>query len=174
MIYSRFRVIAALLLVGTLVACNDQSQSSAVQVREAAEASTSSLYDNIKLPRLHHSEELDNLIRRAEFINRENMSGCITLFAGNTMVYQGDVEGKVSSLNSYLFPGDRSITRGGEGITTMEAPDVDGAFGENADGIFWFDSIGEYHEWKGEYFFSTGCEGTSTQPLLVRTLDAND
>ncbi len=41
-----------------------------------------------------------------------------------------------------------------EDTLTLEAPDLDGSFGKNADGVFFFTKAGQYVEWSGAYLYS--------------------
>jgi hypothetical protein len=66
------------------------------------------------------------------------------------------VDGKVSSLNSFLTPNSQyyeidndSYYRDNEWL-----PDVDGSYGENDNGIFFFTPDGKYIEWTGTYLYS--------------------
>lgn len=109
---------------------------------------------------LDYSLERYNLIRRAYWVNgqreKANMLVCsvdkplgyIVLFAGNTTVGRFVVDGKVSSLNSFLTP-DSTYVDSGRWIA-----DVDGSYGENDNGIFFFTPDGKYVEWNGEYLYS--------------------
>lgn len=124
---------------------------------------------------LNYSLERYNLIRRAYWVNgqREKANtlvceiekplGYIVLFSGNAVIGTFVVDGKVSSLNSYLTPdseyyemnGGASST--GDGHTTYKnswLADVDGTYGENDNGIFFFTPDGKYIEWSGEYLYS--------------------
>ena len=119
---------------------------------------------------INYSLERYNLIRRAYWVNgqREKANtlvcqitkplGYIVLFAGNTIVNTFIVDGKVSSLNSYLTPSNVDSTKefGSAGVTTIttEMADVDGSYGENDNGIFFFTPNGNYIEWTGEYLYS--------------------
>ena len=119
---------------------------------------------------INYSLERYNLIRRAYWVNgqREKANtlvcqitkplGYIVLFAGNTIVNTFIVDGKVSSLNSYLTPSNVDSTKrvGDAGVTTIttEMADVDGSYGENDNGIFFFTPNGNYIEWTGEYLYS--------------------
>ena len=80
------------------------------------------------------------------------------LFSGNTVVGSFVVDGKVSSLNSFLTPSNVDSTYGGSsgGYTTIttEMADVDGSYGENDSGIFFFTPDGKYIEWTGSYLYS--------------------
>lgn len=115
---------------------------------------------------IDYSLERYNLIRRTYWVNgqREKANtlpcevekpfGYIVLFSGNTIVGNFIVDGKVSSLNSFLTPSciDEYVCEGG--VQTIELSDVDGSYGENDSGIFFFTPDGKYIEWTGTYIYS--------------------
>ena len=118
---------------------------------------------------INYSLERYNLIRRAYWVNgqRERANalvcaiekplGYIVLFAGNTIVDRFVVDGKVSSLNSYLTPDSEyyELCYGGSYDRYNKwLADVDGTYGENDNGIFFFTPDGKYVEWTGEYLYS--------------------
>lgn len=119
---------------------------------------------------IDYSLERYNLIRRAYWVNgqreKANMLVCeiakplgyIVLFSGTTLVGRFIVDGKVSSLNSYLTPSNVDGVTGNSsaGYTTYttEMADVDGSYGENDSGIFFFTPDGKYIEWTGTYLYS--------------------
>lgn len=121
---------------------------------------------------INYSLERYNLIRRAYWVNgqREKANalvcqvekplGYIVLFAGNTTVGRFVVDGKVSSLNSFLSPDyiESTERHGGEGggnvVLNTQMADIDGSYGQNDDGIFFFTPDGKYVEWTGEYLYS--------------------
>ena len=120
---------------------------------------------------IDYSLERYNLIRRAYWVNgqrdKANMLVCeiekplgyIVLFSGTTCVSRFIVDGKVSSLNSFLTPSNvDSVKSYGTdvGVTTIttEMADVDGSYGENDSGIFFFTPDGRYIEWTGTYLYS--------------------
>ena len=109
---------------------------------------------------IDYSLERYNLIRRAYWVNgqREKAAtvicpvqkplGYVVLFTeGGSVVGRFTVDGKVSCLNSYLTPDSTSL----EGSWI---PDVDGSYGKNDDGIFFFTPDGKYIEWTGIYLYS--------------------
>lgn len=112
---------------------------------------------------IEYSLERYNLIRRAYWVNgnREKANalpceiekplGYVVLFSGNVVVGSFVVDGKVSSLNSYLTPDSEYYGR--EGLNRWLA-DVDGSYGENDSGIFFFTADGKYIEWNGGYLYS--------------------
>ena len=60
------------------------------------------------------------------------------------------VDGKVSSLNSYLTPDSEEYAAS----YSAWLPDVDGSYGENDNGIFFFTPDGKYIEWTGTYLYT--------------------
>lgn len=115
---------------------------------------------------IDYSLERYNLIKRTYWVNgqREKASsliskvqlplGYIVLFNANSVVAQFTVEGKVSSLNSFLTPSNLDNYYSNGATITTELPDVDGSYGENDNGIFFFTVDGKYVEWSGEYLYS--------------------
>lgn len=117
---------------------------------------------------INYSLERYNLIRRAYWVNgqREKANalacavekplGYIVLFAGNTVVGNFIVDGKVTSLNSFLSPDSEyyEYSYGEHRTYNKWLADVDGSYGENDNGIFFFTPDGKYIEWTGEYLYS--------------------
>ena len=116
---------------------------------------------------IEYSLERYNLIRRAYWVNgmreRANSLPCeiekplgyIVLFSGNAVVGRFVVDGKVSSLNSFLTPNTEEKKLNYYELTiTQELADVDGSYGENDTGIFFFTPDGKYVEWSGDYLYS--------------------
>lgn len=128
---------------------------------------------------IDYSLERYNLIRRAYWVNgqREKANalpcavekplGYIVLFTeSGAVVGSFVVDGKVSSLNSYLSPDseyyekDTGYSSGGSELSGVDRwsnkwlADVDGSYGENDAGIFFFTPDGKYLEWTGTYLYS--------------------
>lgn len=111
---------------------------------------------------IEYSLERYNLIRRAYWVNglREKANtlpcevqkplGYVTLFSGSAVVGSFAVDGKVSSLINYLTPDSEEYSSS----YSEWLADVDGAYGENAAGIFFFTPDGNYIEWTGTYLYS--------------------
>ena len=125
---------------------------------------TMNLQENQPTPTdISYSLERYNLIRRAYWVNgqreKANMLPCeiekplgyIVLFAGNATVGSFVVDGKVSSLNSFLTPDSEYYS---SSSLTKWLADIDGSYGENDNGIFFFTPDGKYIEWTGEYLYS--------------------
>lgn len=119
------------------------------------------------------SLERYNLTRRAYWVNGQHEKanavvcavekplGYIVLFTdAGSVVGRFTVDGKVSSLNSYLSPDSEFYEQeyGSNGYSYGDGndwlADVDGSYGENDAGIFFFDTEGHYWEWTGTYLYS--------------------
>lgn len=175
-------IIMALVAMTFLTGCAPVEYSdsgSKADVQNTMETA-STLQENQPTPTdLDYSLERYNLIRRAYWVNgqREKAAsvicqvekplGYIVLFtdSGST-VGRFVVDGKVSSLNSYLTPdseyyekdmdwsnGD-STMRGVDRYSNKWLADVDGSYGSNDNGIFFFTPDGKYVEWTGTYLYS--------------------
>lgn len=117
---------------------------------------------------ISYSLERYNLVRRAYWVNGQREKartlpspiadtplGYIVLFTNSgAVVGRFIVEGKVSSLNSFLTPSNRDEYVGQGGVMTHELPDIDGSYGDNDNGIFFFTPDGKYLEWSGVYLYS--------------------
>ena len=157
-------VLIFTILVISLTAC--EATGSGQDILSTQEVADSLAISQPTPTDINFSLERYNLMRRAYWVNgqREKANsiicevpkpfGYIILFAGNAPVSRFIVDGKVSSLNSFLTPNsyDEYVTQGG--VKTIELSDVDGSYGENDNGIFFFTVDGNYVEWTGEYLYS--------------------
>lgn len=169
-------IITALLMIGivaiSLAGCSTEveAKGSEADTKNTIET-VNNLQSNQPTPTdINYSLERYNLIRRAYWVNgqREKAAavvcpvekplGYIVLFteSGST-VGRFIVDGKVSSLNSYLTPNSEyyEMNYGGTYTKTNNwIADVDGSYGENDNGIFFFTPDGKYVEWTGTYLYS--------------------
>lgn len=152
-------VIAMMCFAG----CDDMNGTYADTQNTIKNAGT--LQENQPTPTdIEYSLERYNLIRRTYWVNgqREKANalpceiqkplGYIVLFSGTSVVGQFVVDGKVSSLNSFLTP-DSEYYESSVSYNHWLA-DVDGSYGENDAGIFFFTVDGKYIEWTGTYLYS--------------------
>lgn len=162
----------ALSMVGAMLSasnsCTDESKRR--DDTEKTLAVASQLQSNQPTPTdINYSLERYNLIKRAYWVNgnREKANalpcevekplGYIVLFDKGVVFGKFIVDGKVSSLNSYLTPDTEyyEVDYSGDGSYYNEwLADVDGSYGENDNGIFFFTTDGKYIEWTGEYLYS--------------------
>lgn len=118
---------------------------------------------------IEYSLERYNLIKRAYWVNGqrekamavpcavERPLGYVVLMTeSGAVVGRFEVDGKVTSLNSYLTP-DSEYYEHSSGSSTVYndwLADVDGSYGSNDDGIFFFTPDGRYIEFSGLYLYS--------------------
>lgn len=126
---------------------------------------------------IDYSLERYNLIKRAYWVNgmRDKaralpspiadmpLGYIVLLTESGSIVGRFVVDGKVTSLNSYLTPDSQyyecsgNYCPGSNSFSNVEnnwLPDVDGSYGENDKGIFFFTTDGKYIEWTGTYLYS--------------------
>lgn len=158
----KISILIVLVIVMSLAAgCNQTETAKNVKNTQIA---IEQIITNQQTPTdLEFSLERYNLIKRAYWVNGQREKamavpckvqkpiGYITLLAGNTILAQYTVDGKITSLNSFLSADSNKY------MTSSYAEwlaDVDGSYGNNVEGIFWFDCDGNYHEWTGDYLYS--------------------
>lgn len=118
---------------------------------------------------IDYSLERYNLIRRTYWVNgmrdfatampcpiKEVPLGYVVLFSSSgAVIGRFTVNGKVSSLNSFLTPDSEYYEVVGSNYHENRwLPDVDGSYGINDGGIFFFTPDGKYIEWSGDYLYS--------------------
>lgn len=147
----------------TTPGCGDESTADA----EATRAVGNALSVNQPTPTdIEYSLERFNLIRRAYWVNGEQekamavecpierpLGYVVLMTESGAVVGRFVVDGKVTSLNSYLAP-DSGYYGGGSSVLINWLPDVDGSYGSNDVGIFFFTPDGHYYEWDSHYLYS--------------------
>ena len=124
---------------------------------------------------LTYSNERQNLIDKLKIVSMQGLVGYVALIGpqGQLVGYY-TIKGKVSSLNSMLTTTQQVQCPFGyhdysASCVTVDSPDLDGSYGPNPSGIFFFTTSGTYMEWSGSYLYSTQPLSYSQQPLLVET-----
>ena len=144
-------------------------------------ANQAKMVSAVPSPVLDTSLERKNIAARAQLFNKESKISYVYLISFGKVMAFYTVKGKITSLNSYIVPqeqlvyGDGTKCDEGSGVSTqrcyvISAPDVDGSYGKNPDGIFFFTTEGAYVEWSGEYMMSDQPLKLSTQPELIREI----
>lgn len=144
--------------------------SSYVTDEQRTQQVAQTMKDNQQTPTdINFSLERYNLIKRAYWVNGQRAKadavicpvdkplGYVVLFTDNgSVVGKFTVDGKVSSLNSYLTPDSEyyEYSGGDYSVRNHWLADVDGSYGENDNGIFFFTTDGNYIEWTGTYLYS--------------------
>lgn len=174
-------VVMALIWGGISLVSDVATQSKVVVAETATQESNNinaQLRESIPVPQLTTSSERKNVARRAELFNNEDKISYIYFVNYGKVMAFFTVKGKVSSLRSYMTPTEKLVRPNGEDCNSrysdycnvVSAPDIDGTWGENVEGIFFFTTEGAYVEWKGEYMMSDQPLKLTTQPELVREI----
>lgn len=176
-------IIALLAIPGVAFAgwFDSPKQSSNQVEQKSLESNQDRLIQAVPIPTLGDSLERKNIAKRAEIFNKPDKISYIYLVNYGKVMAFYTVQGKVSSLNSYMSPQERLVygngskcdqtwTTDGPDCYALQAPDIDGSYGENVDGIFFFTTEGAYVEWKGDYMMSDQPLKLATPPELVREI----
>ena len=166
--YKTLSCLIILMIVVLTIGC-ELSVGGSIQDRKRTIEMGNNLQAKLPTPTdIDYSLERYNLIRHAYWVNgqRERARmypspiadvpfGYVVLFTNSgAIVGRFIVEGKVSSLNSYLTP-DSEYYEVPSGAQTNEwLADVDGTYGTNDNGIIFFTPDGKYIEWNGTYIYS--------------------
>jgi hypothetical protein len=173
-------IIAVLLFVGCEIQTSPVS-SYQIEAKKSEEAQQK-LINSTPIPEITDSLERKNVAKRAEIFNEQNKVSYIYLINYGRIMAFYTVKGKVSSLRSYLAPTEKLVNFRGKNCSTInystesadcyavEAPDLDGTYGENVSGIFFFTTDGAYVEWNGDYMMSDQPLQLTDKPALVREI----
>ncbi len=158
------KIIMALLML-KLLSCVEENTGTVKDTENTLKIGNKLAYNQPTPKDIDYSLERYNLIKRAYWVNGQREKalnlpsavkrplGYITLFTENGgIVGSFVVDGKVSSLNSFLSPDSEKFS---SSTYTLEwLSDVDGSYGENDNGVFFFTPDGKYIEWTGIYIYS--------------------
>ena len=164
-------ILTIAVMLTMLVGCASENISGTAADINRTQSTANKLQSNQPTPTdIDYSLERYNLTRRAYWVNgqREKANalpcavdkplGYIVLFTeSGAVVGSFVVDGKVSSLNSFLTPDSEyyeKSTGASERVTNAWLADVDGSYGENDAGVFFFTPDGKYLEWTGTYLYS--------------------
>ena len=175
-------ILLGMILLGAvlLTGCDYETSSTKEDIKSTLNVGNDLAQNQPTPTDIDYSLERYNLIRRAYWVNgqRERANtlvcevekplGYIALFLENgACAGKFIVDGKVSSLNSYLTPDseyyEKDLDYSSEGSSNSKwvekysnkwIPDVDGSYGSNDTGIFFFTPDGKYIEWTGTYLYS--------------------
>ena len=171
-------VLIALFVVG-IAGCVEipVQQSTTTKEQVTTEQNQQVLVTAQPLPTISKSLERENLIKRINLLNDNSKVFYVYLVNYGKVMAFYTAQGKVSSLNSYLTGKDKIVKNpygcheAGDNYFIMESPDLDGTYGSNTDGIFFFTTEGAYVEWKGDYMVSDFPLKLTTPPELVVNLN---
>ena len=161
--YSKVSIVllCVILMMCALTGC----ESASFKDKEATIMIGNRLSENQPTPTdIEYSLERYNLIRREYWINgmeekakalecpvQKPLGYVVLMLEGVGVVDTYVVDGKISSLNSYLTPDSEYYE---SNTVNKWLPDIDGTYGNNDGGIFFFTVDGHYKEWNGHYLYS--------------------
>lgn len=169
-------VVVGVLLSLLLASCSQPQPKSSSEVnREEQQTLTdiiAAILANQPAPGLDWSQERAQVARRAELFANPEKLGWMYLVDGGKVLAVYPIKGKVSSLNSYLTAQEMSYSfrpcSGCSIVTFMvPAPDIDGTYGRNVDGVFAFTPENAYVEWNGKYMYCDQPLNLATTPDIV-------
>jgi len=172
-------LIVILALMMSFVGCAEYVPTEPTAT-ENAQQQLQDTYEKVAvdMPTITRSLELENIKKRAEFINNPDLIGYLYLFDNGSLIREVQVLGKVSSLNSYMSPQEMIQTvrldlgeYNGETVVLTQAPVIDGSYGTNSEGCFWFTPDGVYQEWTAKYLYSQARLTFNIQPLLIDVVE---
>lgn len=167
------KIVSILLLVAItlcmLTGCDSDYQVQTSDI-EKQQSITKDLQQSQPTPTdIDYSLERYNLIRRAYWVNGQRekalslpcpvekpLGYVVLMLEGVGVVGNYVIDGKVSSLNSFLTPDSEYYEYSAVETARINnwLADVDGSYGENDNGIFFFTTDGKYIEWTGTYIYS--------------------
>lgn len=164
-------ILMVMIITCSCIACGAEASTGGTRqdTRNTKDAADNLQYNQPTPTDIDYSLERYNLIRRAYWVNGQRekanalvcqiekpMGYVILLTESGSVVGKFTVDGKVSSLNSFLTPDSEYYeeSNGEWGFENEWLADVDGSYGENDNGIFFFTPDGKYVEWTGIYLYS--------------------
>ena len=180
MLKNRFGLFLSLILAVCVAlgnsGCGDTTAEKAGRAADAEMEKTLYLQrrmiDSVPVPELKTSAERQAVARRAKTWNNEDKLSYVYLIDSGRVMAFYVARGKVSSLNSYLNNEEQIVRQSagtGSGVVEkLPAPDIDGTYGHNVEGVFFFTDSGAYVEWNGRYICSDQPLKIAQEPLLMR------
>lgn len=186
-------ILVILLGIGIILSSgcveNKMPPVSSEQVQQQQmESNQQTLINSQPAPNLQRSLERENIAMRLQVLNDNSKVFYVYLVNYGKVMAFYTAKTKVSSLNSYMTPMEKrtadpdcinycrqhSDCDASSCFYSTEAPDQDGSYGMNDNGIFFFTTEGAYVEWKGDYMVSDQPLKLSQPPELVMNIEESD
>ena len=131
----------------------------------------------VPAPHPTDSVERRNLSKRLERFNVPSKISYIYLINYGKIMGYFVVKGKVSSVSSAMTCTQQLVEDGGainqySQVHVVESPQLDGSYGTNGEGIFFFTDTDTYVEWKGDYMLCDSPLKLAQPPELVQQVPA--
>lgn len=164
----------ALIAILSLTGCVDSyEQTASSKSQEVSNNLAQTAVSTITVPKLSYFQERRTIAKWAERFDKPGVITYVYLISYGNFIGYYVVDGKPASTRSYLTP-EQTFAKGIDvgdsyGDVLVEAPDVDGTYGENNPGIRFFTAEGTAVEWGGSgasYLYSD-------QPLPINVPKLN-
>ena len=122
------------------------------------------------IPKIDYSATRAAVIKRIVRFSDPNKISYVYLLSDTGVIISFySVKGSVESKRSYLSPVLRPVTDNNSESAVVDAPDIDGTYGDNKDSVFFFTTEDVYVEWPGLYLWADQPLKLTTQPILIYT-----
>lgn len=153
--------ILALVLMTSACELAVPEPSAQVISQKASEVSAKTAVSTVEVPVLSYFQERRTIAKWAQRFDKPGVITYVYLLSHGNFIGYYVVDGKPASTRSYLTP-EQTFKSGVDvgdsyGEVLVEAPDVDGCYGDNNPGIRFFTAEGVAVEWGGagaDYLFS--------------------
>lgn len=123
------------------------------------------LQSNQPAPTISYSNDRAEIAQRLTTWNDPNKIGYVYLISYGKVMAFYTIKGMVASLNTYLTPMTGPL--GDSASSIVDLPDLDGTYGSNSGGIFFYTTTGVYVEWQGDYMLCDQPLQLSTPPEMI-------
>lgn len=134
--------------------CGPMPAPTAVQATEAAQKqSMENALQDVGIPNIRYFVERKTIARWAEYWDKPSVATYVYCVSFGRVMGYYVCNGKPASTRSYLTPEtrmERADLGEGYGDMLVEAPDIDGCYGDNNPGIRGFTASGVPFEWGGD------------------------
>jgi len=175
-------IIIITILAVFLAGCVDLTPTAIQEGQSAKDQNLDTVLRSVPIPTVKTAQERKNVAKRVERFDVENKLGYVYIFCpGVGPIGYYAIIGRVSSLNSFLVPQQRLTdemafrnsngtytTRRVNGYHVIDDADLDGTYGTNHEGVFFFTDSDVYVEIPASmpYMYSD-------QPLPIRVQKLN-
>ena len=161
-------LITLLVAMLFLVSCG---QSSTRSINEKAQEKINNVATNtIPVPELSYFQERKTVANWAKRWDKPSVPTYVYLVSFGKVLGYYVADGKPASTRSYLTPEDQRISFADDTIV-VSAPDIDGTYGTNGAGKYFFTTDGTYVEFNCEYILCDKPLSIAQPPILTLNLD---
>ena len=138
-------IFVAMLMSMLFTGCEYTPSATEVAVSERNVA-MSTITNSIVVPHIRTAQERQMVKRRAELFDVDHKLGYVYLITSNgSCIGYYAIIGKMASLRSYMVPQEEVVSLRGN-YWLMQSADLDGTYGDNMAGVFFFTDNGTYVE----------------------------